>query len=184
MLMGMQTKNDFTDEPHTLLILGAGGLGQVAAEMAQMTGCYSMIAFLDDYPTAEKETIFHIVGKTSEIEKFQGKFSHAIPAFGDNQIRHNLRLQLEKCGFRIPRLIHKTAIISPTAQIGDGAIIRENVVISRQVVVGKGCLINIGAMIDHECQIGDDAHIPMGAIVRNNVAIPNLGTYEPGVIIQ
>ena len=55
----MQIKNDFTGEPRTLLILGAGGLGQVVAEMAQMTGRYSMIAFLDDHPTAEKEMLFH-----------------------------------------------------------------------------------------------------------------------------
>ena len=123
----MQIKNDFSGEPCTLLILGAGGLGQVVAEMAQMTGRYSMIAFLDDHPTPDKELLFHIVGVTSEIEKFQSRFTHAIPAFGDNQIRHDLRLQLEKYGFRIPRLIHQSAVISPSAQIGDGVIIRENV---------------------------------------------------------
>ena len=46
-------RTDYTGEERTLLILGAGGLGQVVAESAQMSGRYTKIAFLDDKPTED-----------------------------------------------------------------------------------------------------------------------------------
>ena len=177
-------KNDFTGEPRTLLILGAGGLGQVVAEMAQMSGRYSMIAFLDDNPNEEKEALYHIVGRVREAEGLAKHFTHAIPAFGNNKTRYMLMGKMREAGFRLPRIIHPSAVISPMAKIGDGCIIRERVVISRNVVVGDGCLINIGAMIDHKCVVGNGSHIPMGAIVRNEVIIPELSNYGVGQIIE
>ena len=180
----MFAKNDYTGETSTLLILGAGNLGQVVAEMAQMTGQYTMIAFLDDNPTPEKQELFHIVGKISDIESFAGKYTYAIPAFGNNQARHDLRLKIKQIGLQLPRIIHQTAVISPTAKIENGVIVRENVVISRKVHIKEGCIINIGALIDHGCVIGEDAHIPMGAVVRNNIEVSDMAWYHPGEIIQ
>ena len=177
-------KNDFAGETRSLLILGAGGLGQVVAEMAQMSGCYSMIAFLDDNPNEEKEALYHIVGRVREAEGLAKSFTHVIPALGNNQTRYKLIEKMRDAGFQIPRLIHPSAVISPTAKIGDGCIIRERVVISRNVVIGDGCLINIGAMIDHKCVVGNGSHIPMGSIVRNEITIPEMSNFAVGQIVE
>lgn len=177
-------KNDYTGEPRTLLILGAGGLGQVVAEMAQMSGRYSMIAFLDDHPTPDKEMLYHIVGNMQDCERMIENFTHAIPAFGDNNNRYQWMIRLKKYGYRLPRLIHQSAIVSPTARIGDGCIIRERVVISRAAQIGEGCLINVGAIIDHKVVIGDGCHIPVGCIVRNEIHVPPLSGFHVGEIVE
>ena len=167
-----------------LLICGAGELGQAVAETAQASGEYSRIAFLDDAPDERKERRFPVVGNTGEMERFTSEFDCVICAFGNNQVRHNLRVKAAELGFDIPYIIHPSAVISPSAVIGDGVIIRENTAISHDVVIEAGCLINMGVLIDHCCVIGADTHLPMGAIVRNEVRIQMMSVFTPGQIIQ
>ena len=168
----------------SLLICGAGELGQAVAEMAQASGKYSRIAFLDDAPDERKARRFPVVGKTGEMAQFAGEFTCVACAFGNNQVRHNLRVKAAELGFFTPSIIHPSVVISPSAVIGEGVIIRENAAISHEVVIEAGCLINMGVLIDHCCVIGADTHLPMGAIVRNEVHIPEMSVFTPGQIIQ
>ncbi len=177
-------RNEYTGEPRSLLILGAGGLGQAVAEIAQMSRWYSRIAFLDDNPTDEKEALYSIIGKTEDAEKLVGTYTYAIAAFGNNQIRYSWIQKLKVYGYSLPRIIHQSAIISPSAMIGDGTIIRERAVISRGVTIGEGCLINIGVMIDHNVTVGNGCHLPMGCIVRNEIHIPALSGFSVGQILE
>jgi UDP-N-acetylbacillosamine N-acetyltransferase len=177
-------RTDYDGEERTLLILGAGGLGQVVAESAQMSGRYTKISFLDDRPTPDKSRLYSIIGSVADAERLAGEFIYAIPAFGSNQMRFELMQKLKALGYRIPRIIHPTAHISPTAFIGEGTIVRPMVGISRDVVIGECCLINMGVMIDHRCKIGRCCHIPMNAVVRGEIEVPPMSEFPAGAIIQ
>ena len=177
-------RTDYSGEERTLLILGAGGLGQVVAESAQMSGRYTKIAFLDDQPSPNKARLYNIIGRVREAERFIDEYIYAIPAFGSNEKRYELMGYLKACGFKIPRIIHPSAYISPTAAIGEGTIIRPMAGISREVVIEECCLINLGAMIDHRCRIGRCTHIPIGAVVRGEVVIPPMSNFVPNCVIE
>ncbi len=177
-------RTDFDGEQCTLLILGAGGLGQVVAESAQMSGRYTKIAFLDDAPRPDKSRLFTILGVISDAERLVNSFIYAIPAFGNNEKRYEMMLKLKEWGYKIPRIIHPTAYISPTVSIGEGTIIRPLVGVSRDVVIGECCLINMGALIDHGCRIGRCTHIPMNAVVRNEVVIEPMSDFPAGAVIE
>ena len=166
----------------SLLILGAGDLGQVVAEM--VTGQYDRIAFLDDQPTEEKEEQYPIIGGLEELEKVCGDFTHAIPAYGNPKLKDGIRERIKACGLIMPRIIHPSAILSPSAVIHDGVIIRENAVISRKAEIGECVLVNMGVLIDHGCVIGACSHLPMGMIVRNAVKIPDCSTFRPGEVLE
>ncbi len=180
----MIIRTDFSDEERTLLIIGAGGLGLAVAESAQMSGYYTKIAFLDDSPTKEKSRLYNIIGSTYDAEKFKNQFVYAIPAFGSNEKRYELLEYLKECGYKIPRIIHPSAFISPTVSIGEGTIIRPMVGISREVVIEECCLINMGVMIDHGCRIGRCTHIPIGAVVRGEIHVPPMSCFEPNSVIE
>ena len=171
-------------EKESLLILGAGELGQAVAEMAVATGKYDKISFLDDNPSSEKEKYFPIVGTIEDLFMFVGRFSNVISAFGNNQIRYSIRTKAKEFGFKLPSIIHASAVVSPLAIIKEGVIIREKVAISHKVVIEEGCLINMGVLIDHCCFIGHDTHLPMGVIVRNEIHIPEMSTFVPGQVIE
>lgn len=164
-----------------MLILGAGDLGQVVAEM--VADEYEEIAFLDD--DLEKDSEYPIIGKTNELERFAArKYSAAVCAFGNNQVRQRLRMKAKELGFFLPTVIHPSSSISASATIGEGTIIRENVAISRKVVIEPGCVINMGVLIDHCCLIGHDTHLPMGVIVRNGIHVPALSVFRPCEVIE
>ena len=167
---------------NSLLILGAGDLGQVVAEMAAEQ--YDKIAFLDDNPTKEKQELFPIIGDLKSLESICGNYTHAIPAYGNVIIKEKMRKRIKDCGLTMPCIIHPTAVISSTAQIGAGTIIRENAVISRKVIIYECVLVNMGVLIDHGCVIGACSHLPMGMIIRNEVQVPEHSTFKPGDLLE
>lgn len=167
---------------NSLLILGAGDLGQVVAEMVKDQ--YDKIAFLDDKPTTEKQEQYPVIGGLQSLESVCNLFTYAIPAYGNAVLKAEMMKKIKACGLIMPRIIHPSAIISPSTEIGAGTIIREGAVISRKVIIGECVLINMGVLIDHGCVVGDCSHLPMGMIVRNERRIPKCSTFKPGEVLE
>ena len=67
--------------------------------------------------------------------------------------------------------IHPSAIISPSAIIGEGTVVMAGAVINADAVIGKHCIVNTGATVDHDCVIGDYCHIAPGANVSGGTHI-------------
>ena len=166
----------------TLLILGAGGLGIAVAEIARCTGAYTRICFLDD--TTKSVAGFEVLGHCELLPQLCGKFTHAIAAFGNNALRRDYTQKIKSLGFDLPTVIHPSAVISPSAHLAAGCIVRENVAVSHTVNIEEGCLLNMGCLIDHNCSVGAYSHIPMGVILRNAVSVAPGSAFKPGEVIE
>ena len=157
----------------TLIILGAGGYGQTVADIAAQLGYEP--AFLDDNtPLA--------IGKTNDYVKYLD--CAIIPAFGNNEFRLSWCRKIKDAGGHLATLIHPTAYVSPTAQIGEGVVILPHAVVNTNVRVEMGCIVNIGALIDHGTVLEEGVHIAPGAIVKAENRIPSLTKVESGTVIQ
>lgn len=156
-----------------LLIMGAGGHGRVVKEVAEATGKYKRIAFLDDsYDGANPAaTCTSVVGKLSDYEKYITSFSHTFVAIGNPTIRNQWQVRLATVGYQMPILIHPDAYISPSAVAEIGTVIMPKVVIQSNVRIGKGCIISAGAVVDHDAVVGDYCHINAGAIVSAETVV-------------
>lgn len=144
-----------------LLILGAGGQGQVVKELAQNIGIFRKIDFLDDEPNNP-----YAIGRCYDCRKFVEEYPIAIPSVGNYELRMKWIDMLIRNGFVIPTLIHRTAIVSPSAQIGYGTVVEAKVTIGANSRIGNGCIISIGATIDRSMVISDGTHIDCGMVVR------------------
>jgi len=159
-----------------LLILGAGQYGMVAKEIAEATGDYTAIAFLDDNsPVA--------IGKLNDFEKFISEYNAAIVAIGNAVLRLDLLDKLEQCGYHIPVLIHPTAYVSPSAEIAAGSFIEPMTVIHTEVVIGRGCIISAGTIVNHNSKIGSGCHLNCGTIVKARAIITENARTDYGQII-
>lgn len=67
--------------------------------------------------------------------------------------------------------IASSAVIDPTATIGEGTIIQPNAVIGANVKIGKNCLIHANATVNYNCEIGNDV------IIHSNVVIGSEAFY-------
>ena len=139
-----------------IYIYGASGHGLVVADIARACGC-GEIVFLDDAAGLKF---------SEDLPKYP-----VIIAIGDNKTRAKIQARVKAAGFEIAMLIHKSAIISPSAIIGEGSVVMPGAVINARARIGRGAIINSGAVIEHECEIGEFAHISPNAALAGGVRV-------------
>lgn len=153
-----------------LIIIGAGGHGRVAADIAKLMKKYSVIYFLDDKQTGKVCGVYDIIGKTSDVYKYVKNYDIFI-AIGNAELRKKLFFELKKTGASVPVLIHPSSIIANDVCLDAGTIVMAGAVINPNSKIGIGCIINTGATVDHDCKVCDFAHISVGSHLAGNVFV-------------
>ena len=156
--------------------MGAGQYGQVAKEIAEATGLYDRIAFLDDNSSAA-------IGRLSDFDKYTNDYDSAVVAIGDAEKRLKLIEQLIGAGYDVPVLIHPRAYVAPSAEIGRGSFIEPMAVLHTDVSIGVGCIISAGTIINHNAVVADGCHLNCGSIVGARAYIPSCTKTDYGQII-
>ena len=143
-----------------IFIYGASGHGLVVADIAKTCG-YEKIIFIDDgnnsYPTFEDIKNKNVIPMAFGI--------------GNNTIRKKLFDQLKIHHFNMPPLIHPSAIIAPSVDIGEGTVVMPQVVVNAKSQIGKGVILNTSSVIEHENSIEDFVHISPNVALAGNVTI-------------
>lgn len=161
-----------------LLIIGASGHGKVVADIAELNG-YDSILFFDDNDKLKKFGKYTVVGKSIDIDKYNGD---VIVAIGNAKIRERLLKNFSERN--VPVLIHPNATIASTVRIGSGTVVMAGAVINSDAFIGKGCIINTCSSVDHDCMIGDYSHISIGSHIAGTVYIGNRTWIGAGATIS
>lgn len=110
---------------------------------------------------------------------------------GDNWIRHIAvqKILASHPDFKFPPIIHPSAVVATSAEIGVGAVVLANSVVGPDARVGDFTIVNSGAIVEHDCEvsafaslgpnatlgggstIGEYTAVGMGALVRNGVQV-------------
>lgn len=162
-----------------LIILGAGGYGKTVADIARQSGKYEQIYFLDD----GQETSDLILGTCLEYMKFADGNTEMYPAFGNNEMRLDWMKKLSDAQITLPRLIHATAYVSPTAEVEVGTVVLPLAIINTDCRIQSGCIINCGSIVDHGCVIEEGVHISPGTVIKAENRIPRATKIEAGEVV-
>lgn len=141
-----------------LLILGAGSHGQEVLELARSLNVFRRIAFLDD----AKEGV---LGPCRGLSRWTEEWPCAVAAVGDWTVRRRWLEELAEEGFVLPVLIHPSATVSPSAELGYGTVVCARAVIGPGARIGRGCIISGGAAIDRDAAVPEGTHILCGQAV-------------------
>ena len=161
----------------SLLLLGAGGNARVVATTALSTGRFSSIAFLDDRCSDPAQPPDHlgwpVIGPLSAAldPQISQKFQAALVAIGNATVRLQWLPRLAAAGYELPVVIHPTAWVSPSAQLGAGSVVFAQACIQAQAVIGSGAILNTGCSVDHDAQLGNGVHICPGARLAGEVQV-------------
>lgn len=149
-----------------LLILGAGQYGHVVKEIAEDTGIFDKIDFLDDFaPSA--------IGRFDEIEKFKTEYKNAVVALGNADLREKLIGNLILAGYNLPAIISPKAYVSKSAKLGYNTIIEPLAIVNTESEIGNGTFICAGAIVNHNVKIGECCLLQCGSVVpANSVVAP------------
>jgi len=121
-----------------------------------------------------KEVIMNtpVIGCRSSLLQFREQgFEEVILAIGDNAIREELYAEVIELDFKLPSIIHSSAILDASASKGQGNVIGPNVIIGAEVKIGSNNIINSAAMIEHQSVVGNHCHISLSAILCGAVSI-------------
>jgi len=168
-----------------IIIIGSGGH---AAEIrdyinhhnsARPADRWSVLGFLDDNQDSYQHYNFAepFLGSIKNHEV--NKSAWYIMGIANLAYREGIIQQFEKNGARFTGLIHPTAIISPSCQIGEGTVISHNASVGAKAVLGKFNMLNSRCTIGHDTQMGDYNFISPQAAISGNTKIGNgnlLGT--------
>ncbi len=79
--------------------------------------------------------------------------------------------------------IHATALISPSACVGEGASIGPYAVVGEDVVVGRDSVLHPHVVIYPGARIGDRFTAHAGAVVRESVVVGDDVVLQPGAVV-
>ena len=148
-----------------MYLFGASGHGKVIKEIIEACGG-SVTAFVDDNKQVNTCAGLPVLHDANGL-------SPMIVSIGVCRKRKVVveRLRLSGKHVVFGTAIHPSAIVSPSAQIGEGTVIMAGAVINADAKIGKHCIINTGATVDHDCVIEDFCHIAPGAHISGGTHI-------------
>ena len=177
LLLGHDPEDPFSGARLNILILGAGSFGHEVKEELEKLHIFNEIVFLDDNITDDDE----VKGKCSDVEVFRYRYPCAFVAIGDNEIRKKYAQMLIDCGFYVPTIISKDAIVSSKAKIGVGTMIFAQANVGA-AEVGSFCLVQANGLVNAEATLGNFGRIDNGAIVLKGEKAPEGIWLKPGKI--
>ena len=161
----------------SLLILGAGGFGQMVKETAIALG-YEKVMFLDDAAKDED-----VIGMCCDYVLKHEDYQEAVAAFGNNKTRLFWTDKLLEEGYEVSSIVHPSAIVSPSAVLEPGCFIMQRAVVNTHTKIERAALINSGAVVDHDSCVCAGAHIGLGSVVKANCTIESGRKVEAGEVI-
>lgn len=83
----------------------------------------------------------------------------------------------------IPPGIHSTAVVDPTAEIGEGVSVQAHAVIEPGVKIGARTVIGAGSYVGHFSTVGEDCHVYSHVTIRDRSKLGNRVVLHSGVVI-
>lgn len=152
-----------------LAIIGASGHGKVITDIAIACGVSNIIFYDDRWQELGQHYGCSVIGSVADAFSHAAtRYDAAIVAIGNAKIRSKIQKQLQKVA---PALIHPSAVVSPSAQLGQGTVVMPNAVVNADTVIGDGVIINTGAVVEHDSKIGDYSHICPNAALAGGVTV-------------
>jgi UDP-perosamine 4-acetyltransferase len=165
----------------SLLILGAGGHGRAVADLAQTCG-FTVAGFTE--PSGQGRDV---VGTDDDLPALAARLAldGAVIGVGNTALirRTELFARVRRVGLALPSLVHPTAVVSPSARIGNGTVVFPHAVVGAECVVGMNVVIYSGCVIEHDCRIDDHAYLSPGAILCGEVRVHERAFVGAGAVV-
>lgn len=161
--------------PVRVLVLGAGGHGQVVADILWQMHTTDLgltpIGYMDDNPTLVGCEFLGlpVLGITANLDSVP--HDAVVIAVGDNNRRRDLYDMMCDRGERLAACVHPRAIIACNVEIGPGAMICAGAIVNPYSSIGANAILNTACTVDHHNHIGAHAHVAPGVHLGGGVTI-------------
>lgn len=168
------------EKSHQLVIYGAGGHGLVVADAAVASG-WQVIGFIDDNAGPGATLAGRPMWRTTTDTP---RHASVIVAVGDCTARQRLIEKLRAGGHALASILHPSAVVSPSAQLGAGVFVGPLAVVNALATLADGVIVNSGAIVEHHNQLGACSHIAPGATLAGGVSVGAFSLVGAGASVR
>jgi sugar O-acyltransferase (sialic acid O-acetyltransferase NeuD family) len=149
------------------IVVGAGGHGKVVVASIIAAGD-EVIGILDDDASRHGQSVLgaRVLGSV-DAALIPGE-AVVVLGVGSNRER---RAIADRLAARYASVIHPSAIVHSSVNIGAGAVVFAGAVIQPDSVIGAHAIVNTSASIDHDNRIGAFVHIGPGVHLSGTVTV-------------
>jgi sugar O-acyltransferase (sialic acid O-acetyltransferase NeuD family) len=176
---------------HPLLLIGAGGLAREAAEAVRAINAarptWTLLGYLDDDP-AKHGTVtggLPVLGSVDDLRKYANAQVVLCPGRPDNYVaRSHLASRLALDDDRYATVVHPSASIGSTCNVGAGCVVLAHVALTADVVVSRHVVIMPQVVLTHDVHVGEFATLAAGACVGGSCRIDRNAYIGSGVCVR
>jgi len=158
-----------------LVLVGGGEHARVVAEAARAAGApFDLLGFVDPQPCEETSKRLGLPRLGDDRALAACGDAMAVLGVGTTGAGGVREAVVERVGPRVrgwATVVHGRAWVSPTADLGPGAVVMAGAVIQTGARVGEHCVINSGAVVEHDVVVEDFAHVAPGATIGGGARI-------------
>jgi UDP-perosamine 4-acetyltransferase len=167
-----------------IIIVGGGGHAKVVADVLRAAG-WEPAGLLDPNPAQDAVQGVPVLGGDELSQSlFDQGYRNAFVAIGRNDLRRKLGWRLREIGFEIVTAVHPSAVVSPSAMIGQGVVVMPLAVINAGARIGDFAIVNTGAIVEHDCAIGEAAHVAPRSAMGGNVSVGEEALFGVGAVAR
>ena len=157
-----------------IFLWGGRSKARIVEQMLNEAGHEAAVIFDNHIAAPPFTTTATFVADPAQVREHAAKCTHFVACVGGEYGFARARIS-EFCESQLKlepvTLIHPTAYVSTTAQIGKGFQAMPNAVVHHFATIGDWSIVNTNAHVDHECRIGQGVHIMGGAALAGLVTI-------------
>ncbi len=159
-----------------IVVYGGGGHGKSVIDLIRALGQYQVVGVIDDGLEQGTDVMgVPVIGGGDQLPRLAKDgvrlAVNAVGGIGDITSRIQVFQRLLQAGFGFPTLIHPTAFVEPTVQLGQGVQVFPHAYIGSDAEVGFGTIINTAAIVSHDCRLGAYVNVAPGALLAGAVTL-------------
>ncbi len=171
-----------------IVVIGGGEHARVVIEALRSAfGDREPAGFVDPESCDETRTRLGVerLGGEDVLEQYPGL--RGILGFAALETRQR---RVEAVGRLAPQLVgwatvlHPTAWVSPTATVGEGAVILAGAIVQTGARIGAHCVVNTGAIVEHDVVLGEHAQLAPGVILGGGVEVGPAAYIGLGAVVR
>ena len=165
-------------------IIGAGALGVFCAELL-IADTSEQVVFIDDNKELWGKTIngIQIVGGLEFLFSTENKNKEVLVAIANPIIREKIFNQVNEKKIEFFNLIHSTALILPSVEIGKGCMFMPHSIVCSNAKIGNGVIINMASIVEQSCILADFVGLAPGVNIGGRTEIGKRSLIATGATI-
>ena len=154
------------------------GTGNSGLEMLELITCceelkkrWEELVFIDDTKEPGEFQGCRMLPFSDFVNTFRTDEIEIIIAVGEPASRKALYDRVTERGYHLGVIVHPTAVVSPSAKLGQGAVIKDSVSVSSGAVIGENVYVNGISLIGHGAVIGAHSQISSHVVIAGNTVV-------------